>query len=273
MPFVSVRGLRLYYEIHGNGPRLFFFNGTGGDLRRKPGIFETPLARRFEILAHDQRGLGQTDRPDIPYTMADYAEDAGALLEAVGWNRCSVMGFSFGGMVAQEFALQFPHGIERMILACTSSGGAGGDSYPLHKFAALPLKERVLRVIPIADIRRDEAWQAANPKLFRQLADQMLEDLTVGEDEPGRATGTRRQLEARLCHDTYDRLPALKMPVLICGGRYDGISPVANLKALKSQIPHARLELFDGGHLFFLQDSRAFECMIGFLLDEEKEIF
>ena len=226
-----------------------------------------PLAQHFEILAHDQRGLGQTDRPDIPYTMADYAEDANALLEAVGWDHCNVMGFSFGGMVAQEFALRFSHRIERLILACTSSGGGGGDSYPLHEFAGLPLKARVMRVIPIADIRRDESWQAANPKLFRQLVDQMVEDLTVGENEPGRVVGARRQLEARLCHDTYDRLPDLKMPVLICGGRYDGISPMANLKALHEQIPRARLELFDGGHLFFLQDPTAFECMIRFLFD------
>lgn len=268
MPFIAVRGIQMYYEIHGEGPRLLFINSTGGDLRRKPSIFDSPLIEHFEILAHDQRGLGQTDRPDIPYTMADYAMDADALLRAVGWDRCNVLGISFGGMVAQEFALRYPHRIERLVLACTSSGGAGGDSYPLHEFGNLSPRERALRFIPLSDVRRDAAWQAANPQQFQELVGQMVAGLMVGVDEPGRKVGARRQLEARLGHNTYDRLSSLQMPVFICGGRYDGIAPVANLEAIHKQVPHARLELFDGGHLFFLQDPRAFERIAAFLRDE-----
>jgi len=102
MPFINVRDLKMYYEIRGTGPRLLVISGTGGDLRRSPSIFEMPIAQHFKILAYDQRGLGQTSRPDIPYTMVDYAEDANALLDAVGWDRCLVMGISFGGMVAKS---------------------------------------------------------------------------------------------------------------------------------------------------------------------------
>ena len=76
MPFISVRDIQIYYEIHGKGPPLLSISGTGGDLRSSPSIFETPLAQHFKILAYDQRGLGQTSRPDIPYSMADYADDA-----------------------------------------------------------------------------------------------------------------------------------------------------------------------------------------------------
>src|SRR4030067_2259777 len=132
MPFVTLRDLKMYYEIRGKGPRLLVISGTGGDLRRSPNIFEMPIAQHFEILAYDQRGLGQTSRPDIPYIMVDYADDANALLGAVGWDRSLVIGISFGGMVAQEFALRYPHRVERLVLACTSSGGTGGTSYPLH---------------------------------------------------------------------------------------------------------------------------------------------
>lgn len=144
MAFISVRDIRVYYEIHGKGPRVLFIDGTGGDLRRKPRIFDSPVVEHFEVLAHDQRGLGQTDCPDIPYTMADYAMDADALLEEIGWNKCSVLGKSFGGMVAQEFALRYPDRIERMVIACTSSGGADGDCYPLHEFGNLSPQERAL---------------------------------------------------------------------------------------------------------------------------------
>lgn len=268
MPFTTVRDLRMYYEIRGNGPRLLSISSTGGDLRRSPNIFEMPIAQHFEILAYDQRGLGQTSRPDMPYTMADYADDANGLLDAVGWNRCLVMGISFGGMVAQEFALRYPQRVERLVLACTSSGGGGGASYPLHELADLPVEEYVRHILQLSDTRRDAAWQAANPAQFQALFDRTLAGLRVGADEPGRQVGARRQLEARAHHDTYERLPMLRIPVYICGGRYDGIVTPANLEAMKKQIPGARLELFEGGHLFFIQDPRAFERIAAFLRGE-----
>ncbi|MBI5585181.1 MAG: alpha/beta fold hydrolase [Deltaproteobacteria bacterium] len=268
MPFMTVRDLRIYFELRGAGRRVLGIGGTGGDLRRSPTIFEMLPDQGFEILAYDQRGLGQTSRPDKPYTMADYADDAQALLEALGWERCPVAGFSFGGMVAQELALRYPHRVERLVLASTSSGGAGGASFPLHELAVLPIEDYIRRLISLSDIRRDTAWQAAHPAQFRALFDPIQAGLRVGADEPGRRTGARRQLEARARHDTYERLPALKMPVYICGGRYDGIATPAGLAALHSQIPGSRLEVFEGGHLFFTQDPRAIPRLRAFLRGE-----
>ncbi len=265
MPFVTVCDLQTYYEIRGEGPRLLVISGTVGDLRRSPTIFDMPIARHFRILTYDQRGLGQTSRPDIPYTMADYAEDSYALLEAVGWDDCLVLGISFGGMVAQELALRYPDRVRRLVLACTSSGGAGGSSYPLHELAGLPVEDYARRFLSLSDTRRDAIWQAKNPDQFQVLLDQILAALRVGADEPGRQIGSRRQMEARARHDTYDRLPALTMPVYICGGQYDGIAIPANLEAIQRRIPGARLEFFEGGHLFFLQDPRAFEHITAFL--------
>jgi 3-oxoadipate enol-lactonase len=258
MPFIAVRDLQMYYETRGKGPRLLFISGTGGDMRRSPNIFETPLAQHFEILAYDQRGLGQTSRPDIPYNMVDYADDSNALLNAKGWDHCLVMGISFGGMVAQEFALRYPHRVDRLVLACTSSGGAGGSSYPLHKLASLPLDDYVNQILWLSDIRRDAVWREANPVQYQALFDETLSGLRVGADEPGREMGARRQLEARARHDTYNRLPKLQMAVYICGGLYDGIAKPPNLKAMQEQIPGSRLEMFEGGHLFYVQDPRAF---------------
>ena len=84
----------------------------------------------FEVLAYDQRGLGQTEVPEGPYTMAEYADDAAALIAAVGWDDCAVVGVSFGGMVAQELAIRHPGRVRRLALCCTSSGGAGGCLVP-----------------------------------------------------------------------------------------------------------------------------------------------
>jgi 3-oxoadipate enol-lactonase len=265
MPFTTVRDLRMYYEIRGSGPRVLFISGTGGDLRRSPNAFDWPLTKHFEVLAYDQRGLGQTDRPDVPYTMADYAADADALLHTLGWDRCMVIGVSFGGMVAQEFAIRYQHRVEKLVLCCTSSGGAGGASYPLHELVGFSMEEYARKVVELVDERRNAAWQAAHAQEFQTLVNETLAGFKIGANEPNRAIGARRQIEARKDHDTYSRLPTLKMPVLICGGRYDGIASVANQEAMHKQIPNANLELFEGGHLFFVQDPRAYEKIIVFL--------
>lgn len=265
MPFVAVRGLQIYYEQGGTGPRLLYVSGTGGDLRRRPSVFERPIAEHFEILTYDQRGLGQTSKPEAEYTMADYAEDAVGLLDAIGWDRCHVMGVSFGGMVAQEIAIRHPKRVDRLVLACTSSGGAGSPSYPLHDHLDDTLEQRARRQVGLAHVGRDAAWQAAHPEEYETLVQQTLAGLQIGADEPGRAEGYRRQIMARSQHDTWDRLPRIDAPVFVCGGRYDGIAPVANQEALTRQIPGARMELFEGGHAFLNEDPKAYERVIAFL--------
>jgi 3-oxoadipate enol-lactonase len=102
-------------------------------------------------------------------------------------------------------------------------------------------------VVELSDKRRDPAWQAAHQREFQALIDEMLAIRTVGADEPGKVIGARRQIEARPGHATYSRLPQLTMPVLICGGRYNGVAPVENQEALLRQISSARMVLFEGG--------------------------
>jgi 3-oxoadipate enol-lactonase len=127
------------------------------------------------------------------------------------------------------------------------------------------MEEYARTVVELVDERRTAAWQAAHAQEFQTLVNETLAGFKIGANEPNRAIGAHRQIEARKAHDTYSRLPTLTMPVLICGGRYDGIASVANQEAMLHQIPHATLELFEGGHLFFVQDSRAYEKIIAFL--------
>lgn len=265
MPFVKVRDLETYYEVRGDGPPVLFIGGTGGDLRRKPSIFDGPMAAEFRVLAYDQRGLGQTKTPGAPCEMADFAEAANALLDALGWEACGVFGVSFGGMVAQEFAIRLPERVVRLVLACTSSGGAGGSSYPIHELADLDVTERAERVVALADKRRDEKWRADHPDQFQAFVQMAVAQMQTVSDGPDAEIGERRQLEARRGHDCYDRLPTLRMPVYVCGGKYDGVASVENQEALASQIPHARMELFEGGHLFLLEDHRASPQIVEFL--------
>ena len=271
MPFTTVRDLNMYYEVQGGGLRLLYISGTGGDLRTSPSVFDGPLCDHFELLAYDQRGLGQTDKPDIPYTMADYAEDAAALMDAMGWRTAMVMGVSFGGMVAQELAVRYPQRVDRLVLCCTSSGGAGGASYPLHELMHLRFEEQARMRIPITDMRKDAAWQAAHPDETKQLIETAVAAAEARSKDPVVEMGYRRQLEARAGHDTFDRLGTLGRPVMLAGGRYDRQAAPENMETLRDLIPGSRLEFFEGGHGFLREDPRALQRIIAFLKGELRD--
>jgi 3-oxoadipate enol-lactonase len=279
MPHILTPRVTIYHERQGTGVPLLYISGTGGDLRVKPNIFDSPsadglLAQHFDLLAYDQRGLGRTQRPPGPYTMRDYADDAAALLDAVGWDRCRVFGVSFGGMVAQEFAVRHPRRVERLALACTSAGGAGAQSYPLHGLHGLPTEDRARRMIALNDTRFADL-ERENPDRYARILQMTVDNMAAQSAFPDQAPGennvtpdegARLQLEARRHHDVYDRLPRLTMPVLVAAGRYDNIAPPANSEAITTQIPNATLEIFEGGHLFLIQDRTAFPHIAEFLL-------
>jgi 3-oxoadipate enol-lactonase len=263
MATAHLGAIELYYERAGSGERLLFISGTGGDLRVKPNVFDGPLAKGFDLVAYDQRGLGRSGKPDVPYSMADYADDAAALLDAIGWPSARVVGVSFGGMVAQELALRHPDKVERLVLGCTSPGGAGGASYPFHEIQHLKGEARAKHLIPVSDTRRDAAWAAANPESYAQFVAMGSADPYAGE--PGREMGARRQLEARAGHDTWDRLSQIACPTMIAAGRYDGVALPETQERMAGRIPGAKLQFFDGGHLFILQDRTALPAIIAFL--------
>lgn len=265
MPIATIGSMHLCFDIQGAGERLLFLGGTGWDLRRAPRVFDMPIAQEFTILAFDQRGQGRSAKPDEPYSMADYADDANALLDMLGWDRCHVMGVSFGGMVAQEFALRYPHRVRRLVLACATSGGAGGSSYPLHALADPFSDDYARKVMLLSDTRRDADWQSTHADAMEKMLMQARSRKSIDAGEAGHALGLFRQLQARAAHDTFDRLPALRMPVYICGGRYDGMAPAAALAALHQQIPGSMLELFEGGHQFYREDAQAFSRICAFL--------
>ena len=266
MTVAHVRGIDLYYEVHGEGPRVVLINGTGGDLRANPARGRGLLERSFQVLMYDQRGLGQSSKPDQPYSMADYADDCIALMDALGWDRAHVVGVSFGGMVAQHVAIRHPARVERLVLACTSSGGAGGASYDLLSVHHLPVDERLAITVPIMDSRND--LNADPPQLapmFDLLLPAMRQGVRLNAADARSEIGAVGQLQARAGHDTWDRLNEIRARTFVIGGRFDMQAPVENLERLAGAITGAKLRLFEGGHLFLLQDRSAWSAVVEFL--------
>ena len=262
MPLDHVNGVELYWERRGSGPRLLFCNGSGLSLQDVRPLLD-PLTASFDLLAWDYRGFGRSAPVTRPYTMADVAAEAAGLLEIAGWESCRVVGVSFGGMVAQEFAVTNPGWVERLALACTSAGGEGGFSYPLHELLELPPGERVAAELKLADSRWDQRWLEAHP------ADRAIAERLTGaghdQQDPAAVAARAAQLEAREGHDVWDRLGAITCPALVGYGNYDGIAPARNSTNIASRIRGAELHGYEGGHGFLFQDPAALPACTAFL--------
>ncbi|GAB2887866.1 alpha/beta fold hydrolase [Microbulbifer echini] len=258
----------LHFEIRGNGPRLVFHPGTLSDLRVSPTIYDSPLANYFQILTFDPRGIGQSNSPLDSPSMTDYALDLKYLMEHVGWQDAYLVGESFGGMVAQEFALQYPHAVQKLILLVTSSGGRGGASFPFHQYdlEAMSLDDKVHLWITAGDSRlQDTDYRDTNPTLYTPLRHYYQHVCELAAKKSDGVMCRSRQLQARKEHDTFSRLSALKVETLICAGRYDNVAPFENQQALFQQIPNARLGIFVGGHNILWQDPLIWDFLSDFL--------
>ena len=222
----------------------------------------TTFGGAFDVVAFDQRGIGRSALPDGAYTMADLAQDAFALADHLEWEHFRLAGVSFGGMVAQEVAV-------------TAARPRGPPGAPVHvarrgRRCVLPLglvgRDRPGRACPstvqILDTRFTTDWLESHEG-DRALVSVLLQRVTAPKSAEARR-GEEMQLGARRGHDVYDRLPGITCPTLVASGRYDGIAPVANGAAIVHQIPNATLRVFEGGHLFFVQDPLAFPEILTF---------
>jgi 3-oxoadipate enol-lactonase len=262
MPTLHRDDNAIYYEVRGSGPRLLLCNGSGATIAGTELLIDA-LAKHFEVAVHDQRCLGRSSIPDAQPTMADYGADALALLDQLGWDTANVFGISFGGMVALELAVTHPQRIDRLALLCTSAGGAGGSSYPLHDLATWPLDERIAQSIRNMDTRFTDEWLATHP-FDQRLVDNLIERSRAPKDDETRR-GELLQLEARAHHDVWERLDRITCPTFVACGATDGQAPPTNSEAIHRRIASSELHVYDGGHLFVWQDRTALPEITAFL--------
>ena len=263
MPFVHSNGIKIYYEIQGEGRPLLVISGTGADLR-SPRLPVPEIDNKFQIIRYDQRGLGQTETPKPPYTMEDYANDAAALVSSLDIGHTNVIGTSFGGMVAQHLAARHPRTVNKLVLACTSPGGLAYSSYDLRRIIHKPQNIQVTSWLKLLDSR----YGSLEHEL--PILDAVETLLSTGKRIfPNNVTaGLLNQLEARSRHDAIQLLEKIPHSTLIIGGSYDLVAPTQNLQKLNDLIPNSELKLFDGGHLFMLQDANAWRCVASFLSED-----
>jgi pimeloyl-ACP methyl ester carboxylesterase len=251
MPNAQLDGRRVFYDEAGEGEPLLLVQGMSGTRLSWGDPFLAALHKAgFATVAYDHRGVGRSDPIDLaaPLTIADLAEDAAALLDAVGLESAHVLGVSMGGMVAQELALRHPERIRTLTLGCTYAGGPGSaltDAQIVQRLASLFMAGRVGEAMKEGftyNVSTAYAADPANLETFKRIASELPASLEV----------LFAQFQAVQGHDTSARLSEIGAPTLVLHGSDDQILPVANAHAIASAIPGARLEILDGvGHLFW----------------------
>jgi 3-oxoadipate enol-lactonase len=254
---------QLYYESTGRGDPVLLVMGLG--MAATAWWRTIPvLAKRFRVLAFDNRGAGRSELTRGPYTLAQLAADGIAVLDSAGEESAHVYGLSMGGMIAQELVLRYPERVRALVLGASSAGGAS------HQ---LPDRETLEFMRRRVDMSADEAAWAAVPYQYgsrtqEQHAERIAEDIARRLRFPIHPDGYRAQLAAAWKHDAAGRLRSVRAPTLVLHGSEDRIVPVANGRRLAELIPGASLEILDGaGHLYPTDEPCADREVLRFLVD------
>ncbi|MFF1820143.1 alpha/beta fold hydrolase [Kribbella sp. NPDC058245] len=251
MDFVTgTGGRRLDYVRRGRGAPLLLIQGMAAHHEMWGDELLSALEDRFDIVAYDHRGIGRGDRAEEPFTVAELADDAAAVIASLGWSDAHVFGISLGGMVTQELALRHPAVVRSIALGSTWAGGLGGviseTSRRMVEAIATRDVEHGLRTGFEANLSARYAAEVPGAsEIYRRRA------LSVKVPVPV----VLMQWAAAQAHDTTARLGAVAVPALILHGTADAGIPAENALRLSELLPAARLELFQGaGHLFWWED-------------------
>jgi pimeloyl-ACP methyl ester carboxylesterase len=259
MAFTVNQGAKIYWDQLGEGDPLLLIMGLGYPSdswhRSRP-----VLARKYRTIALDNRGAGRSDRPEGPYSIALMASDAAAVLEAAGVESAHVFGFSMGGMIAQELALQYPKRVRSLILGCTSTGGP-------QAVQAEP--EAIQMLMSRGNMPPEQAARAAVPFIYHPATPRKLieEDLETRRPWFVSQEAYTAQLQGVVTFESYGRLSQINSPALIIHGETDRLVPAGNGRAIAEKIPGAKLILLaHASHIFTTdQPEAAHRAILEFL--------
>ena len=258
MPFTENLETKIYWDEAGRGEPVLLLMGLGWASnmwhRARP-----VLAARYRTIAFDNRGAGQSDAPPPPYSIAGMAADAAAVLDAAGIDRAHLLGFSMGGMIAQEFALQYPRRVRSLILGSTAPGGP----------SAVPAEPVVIETLTRTGLGPEERFRAAVPFLYDPGTppERIEEDLAELRNWFPVPQGYFAQIGAIWAWEAWSRLSQLSAPCLLIHGENDRLVPAGNADVIAQRIPGAALvKLARAGHILFTdQQAAAQEAVLQFL--------
>ena len=239
----------------------------------KPQVVD--ISKKFQVISLDLRGTGESDRPNIPYTMKMLAEDVKGLMDFIGVEKVHLIGRSFGGMIAQHFVLQYPEKVEKVVLIATNFGRVDTDWVEIPKKGRLEEVETI-KNNPQKAFKQKSRWvfhvkfrkeMEANPsKTFFDIfsMEDLIRESTIN---PSRPQDIINQAEAMKTHYTLERLHEIKNETLLIAASHDRQTPVSVMAEMQRRIPNSELKVInEAGHFMTLsRASEVNETILNFL--------
>lgn len=254
--------MKLFHKAHGTGTPLILIPGfASGAWTWFKQIGE--LSKDFQAIAFDPRGIGRStiENPEdsTGLSIQTFVEDVLQILDSLKIEKASILGASFGGFVAQEFALRFPERINKLILACTSAGG------PNH---VRPDIEILRAFTPDPNLTTGEHVRkfirpAFTEKFNIDHADEVEKVCQMRESNEVAEAVYMAQLQVAFTFNTEDKISEIKNETLVITGDRDYVVPMQNSVNLAEKLPNAKLEIIENGsHMFFIENASDFNQAI-----------
>ncbi|HKI54796.1 MAG TPA: alpha/beta hydrolase [Anaerolineales bacterium] len=261
MPTIQVNGVSLYYELHGleDAPVLVLNNGIIMNAATS-WVYQTKtLSQQYRLLQYDCRGQGQSDHPESPYSMELHADDLSALMDTLKIEKAHIAGISYGGEVAQAFALKYPDKVQSLILIDTVS--------------EIGTELRIIVQSWVDALKTGDALAFFNATVPWNFSPEFIANNTaLLEDAKKRYTLLDFPAIIRLCEAFFEvdftkRLKEIKVPTCIMVGELDLLKGTRYAEILKKNIPHAEYHVLMGtGHASCWERPQEFNSVVlGFL--------
>jgi 3-oxoadipate enol-lactonase len=257
-----VNGVEMQYDLQGTGEPLVLIHGAQGDRSMFSGLVPV-FAKQFQVLTFDQRGSGQSEKPDMDYSIALLADDTAALMDHVGFPSAHIIGVSMGGMIAQELVLRHPQKVRSLVLGCTTPGGPkaarlGGEALT-KAYSTTPMSAEE-RGKALAEAAFTKGYIEQHPEIIPAM-------IEARRQRPIDPVALGHRMKAAYAHNTYDRLPQIACPTLVITGKDDALISWENSQILADRIPGAQLVLLEpAGHVFWTeQPEQSIEAILTFL--------
>ncbi|MBY8987293.1 MAG: alpha/beta hydrolase [Candidatus Lokiarchaeota archaeon] len=269
--YVELNNIKISYEIHGDGYPLILLHGFA--MYKEFWKWQVKeLSREFRVITIDIRGCGKTAHPAEPYSMEELADDIRVLLDYLNLDKAHLGGHSFGGMIAQHFALNYPNRLNKLIL--------------MSSFANLPLSKSGLEMYKRSQLSFYEAkvkdpskafWDKMKQRFSRNFFKEMNQnpnmlfhnmfsanDLMELEETKGtsKPQDILNLINAITHHNTVSRLKEIKNYTLILAAVKDRIVPKIASELLDENIPNSNLIVFNSSHFFMLEEAPNFNMEV-----------
>jgi pimeloyl-ACP methyl ester carboxylesterase len=262
MPKIQVNDIELNYEILGEGEPLVLIAGFAVGLWIW--FNQVPIfSQKFQTIALDNRGAGQSDKPENRYTVRMMAEDVAGLLAGLGISRAHILGASLGGFIAQALAIAYPQMVRSLVLCCTSFGGPNYVAPPDETLMALSGMEG----LNTEERARQNLSYFFSPQYTNEHPDEVEKAIQMYLDNPIPEHSYLNQMLAAMAFDVEAHVSSITARTLVMAGDQDEFVPPENSRLLAERIPNAKLVMIEGaGHAVFIEQADEFNrAVIRFL--------